>query len=197
MRSFWLEPFLWIHLAGIALVPLFCQAVWLGLAIGQPLSPFWLELLLVGTIGIVPVFWMQYVRPFDIFSILILALKPEVLTPEQAKILSLFKRPSQRWLAWLTAVLMAGLLWQIYQWFPLAAIAVWGLPQWRLLGLLIASVAFFLSNLFIQVPISVLGVLLTSEEKFNSTEPLTPERISQEFTVPGFRVNKILPSFDI
>jgi hypothetical protein len=91
MRSFWTEPFLWIHLAGIAALPLALELVWLGLAVGDPILPVWLELLLVAAVGIVPVLWMQLTRPFDIFSILVLAMKPEQLTQEQRRLLSLFK----------------------------------------------------------------------------------------------------------
>src|SRR4028118_1567963 len=91
MRSFWTEPFLWIHLAGLAAVPLALEFVWLGLAVGDPILPVWMELLLIAVVGIAPVLWMQLIRPFDIFSILVLALKPEQLTVEQRRILSLFK----------------------------------------------------------------------------------------------------------
>ena len=38
MRSFRSEPFLWIHLAGIAVAPLGLLVVWLALAIGDPLA---------------------------------------------------------------------------------------------------------------------------------------------------------------
>ena len=39
MRSFRSEPFLWIHLAGIAVAPLGLLVVCLALAIGDPLNP--------------------------------------------------------------------------------------------------------------------------------------------------------------
>jgi len=51
MRSFWTEPFLWIHLAGIAALPLALELVWLGLAVGDPILPVWLELVLVIATG--------------------------------------------------------------------------------------------------------------------------------------------------
>ncbi len=186
------EPFLWIHLAGIAAVPIFLQIVWLGLAVGQPLVPFWLELLLLVGVGIVPIFWMQWIRPFDIFSLLLLALEPNKLTPSQQKILTLFKLPQQRILTAIAAVLMLVKLWFIYQWAPLASTIVTFLPQWRILGLLIAAIAFLASNLFFQVPIAVLGVLFTSKEKWTATTPYPLEKISQNFTIIGFRVGKIL-----
>ncbi|MDJ0546138.1 MAG: low-complexity tail membrane protein, partial [Microcystis sp. M53601_WE4] len=82
------EPFLWIHLAGLAALPIFLQIAWIGLAVGDPLPFLWLEWLFLGAIAIIPVFWMQWTKPFDIFSLLLVALKPSQLTPEQLKILS-------------------------------------------------------------------------------------------------------------
>jgi len=191
MRSFWSEPFLWIHLAGIAVAPLALLVLWLSLAIGEPLTPFWLELVFLAVIAVAPIFWMQWSRPFEIFSLLVVALKPDVLTDEQRKILSLFKTTKQRLLALITALIMLGLLWDIYQFAPIAALPVENFPQVRILGLIIAAIAFLVGNLFIQVPVSVLGILLTKEDVFRNVEPLNSEQISQLFTVPGFRVKKI------
>ncbi|MGK7877914.1 MAG: low-complexity tail membrane protein [Xenococcaceae cyanobacterium] len=194
MRSFRSEPFLWIHLAGLVVVPLSLEVVWLGLAVGDPLLPFWLELLGVAAVGIVPVFLMQWIRPFDIFSLLIVALKPEQMTPEQQRILSLLKTKGQRLLTAIAAVFMLWVLWQIYRLAPIAAMVAPFSPQWRIAGLLLAAFAFLVSNLFVQVPVSVLGVLFTSEQQFEATEPCPREKIPQEFTIPGFRVDKILPT---
>ena len=191
MNNFRSEPFLWIHLAGAAAVPLLLQVVWLGLAVGDISSPFWLELLLLGAVGILPVFWMQWNRPFDIFSLLFVSLKPQALTPQQQKILSLFKSNRERLLAAIASLAMAAVLWLLYQSAPLAAGAAAFLPQWRVLGLSVAAIAFLASNLFVQVPLSVLGVLLTKEEQLATVNPYPTEQISQAFTVPGIRVNKI------
>lgn len=188
MRS---EPFLWIHLAGIAVVPLSLQLVWLGLAIGTPLPFFWLELLTIAILGILPVFLMQWNRPFDIFSLAIVAIKPEQLSEDRRRILSLFARKSQQLLALIAAIVMLVLLWQIYRLAPLAAISATPIPQYRLLGLFIAIVGFGMSNLFFQVPVSVLGVLFVSKQQFASTEPWPVENIAKKFTIFGFRVNKI------
>ena len=70
MRSFGSEPFLWIHLSGVAALPIFLGLCLLGLAVSSPLLPVWLEMFLVAVAGIVPVLWMQRFRPFYIFSIL-------------------------------------------------------------------------------------------------------------------------------
>ncbi|MBR8831670.1 MAG: hypothetical protein N5P05_001111 [Chroococcopsis gigantea SAG 12.99] len=188
MRS---EPFLWIHLAGIAAVPLFLQVAWLGLAIGSPLPLIWLEYIFLAAIAVIPVLWMQWSRPFDIFSLLVVALKPGNLTPEQLKILALFRTPKHKLITLLGAVLFLGLAYTIYQIAPLAASKVAFLPQWRLLGLSIAGVGFLSSHLFLQVPLGVLGVLSTKPEKFNTVEPIPAEVVPALFSVLGFKVNKI------
>jgi len=193
MRSFWTEPFLWIHLAGIAALPLALELVWLGLAVGDPILPIWLELLLLAAVGILPVLWMQLTRPFDIFSILILAMKPEQLTQEQRRLLSLFKTKTNSLVTIAAAVFMLWVLWQIYRVAPVAATVAPFAPRWRIVGLLWAGLAFLVSNLFLQVPLSVAQVLLTSESEFAATEPYPVEKTPQDFTIPGVRVNQILP----
>jgi len=193
MRSFWTEPFLWIHLAGIAALPLALELVWLGLAVGDPILPVWLELLLLAVVGILPVLWMQLTRPFDIFSILILAMKPEQLTQEQRRLLSLFKTKTNSVVTIAAAAFMLWVLWQIYRVAPVAATVAPLAPRWRIVGLLWAGLAFLVSNLFLQVPLSVAQVLLTSESEFAATEPYPVEKTPQDFTIPGVRVNQILP----
>lgn len=193
MRSFWNEPFLWIHLAGLAALPLTLELVWLGLAVGDPVLPVWLELLVVAVIGIVPVLWMQLTHPFDIFSILVIAVKPEQLSSQQQRILSLFRAKTNKLVTIGAVVLMLWLLWQIYRVAPLAA-DITPLPaEWRIAGLLWAGVAFLLSNLFLQVPLSVAQVLLTSESEWAATQPYPTEKIAEDFTIPGVRVKHILP----
>lgn len=193
MRSFWTEPFLWIHLAGIAALPLALELVWVGLAVGDPILPVWLEFLLVAAIGIGPVLWMQLTRPFDIFSILVLAMKPEQLTQEQRRLLSLFRTKTNPVVTISAAVFMLWVLWQIYRVAPLAAAVAPLAPRWRIAGLLGAGLVFLASNLFLQVPLSVVQVLLTSELEFGATEPYPLEKTPQDFTIPGVRVNRILP----
>jgi hypothetical protein len=191
MSSFRNEPFLWIHLSGIAVAPIALLVVWLSLAIATPITPYWLELIILGIIGIIPILLMQWQKPFEIFSLLVVSLRPEVLTLEQRKILSLFKRPKQRFLALLTALLMAGKLYGIYYFAPLAALPVVNFPQVRLLALFVAAIAFLVANLFVQVPVSVLGILFTQNKIYEETTPINIEDIPKNLTVPGLRVRKI------
>jgi len=195
MRSFWSEPFLWIHLAGVAALPIFLGLCLLGLAVGSPLLPVWVELFLVGAIGIAPVLWMQWFRPFYIFSILVVAVKPQNLTNGQQRILAGFKSRLNKGLAILVAVLLAVILWQLYRFAPLAAGVAPFPPQWRFAGLFLAALAFLASNLFLQVPVSVMAVLLMPESEFAATKPDVLEKIGLDFTIAGWQVDRILPNF--
>lgn len=191
--SFRSEPFLWIHLAGLVTLPLFLELTLLGLAIAQDFVPFWLELGLLILVGIVPIAWMQWSRPFDIFSLLFVAISPQQLAPQQRQILQQFKTTKHRILTAVAALGMLAVLWQLDRFAPLAETAASLLPQSRILGLILALFAFAASNLFLQVPVSVLGVLLTNEQQFQATEPLDNEQIAREFSVFGLRVRQILP----
>ncbi|WP_036487575.1 low-complexity tail membrane protein [Myxosarcina sp. GI1] len=187
------EPFLWIHLAGIVLFPITLECTWLGLEIGKPLPFSLLEFVLIAAMGTLPVLWMQLARPFDIFSIAVVSLKPEQLTVRQRQILTQFKTTRHRWASAIAAGLMLFILWLLFRLSPLAiGVASW-FPQWRLLGLAIAAVAFLAANLFFQVPISVFNVLMSKESRLLNSEPCSIEKIPLDFTVPGFKVNKILP----
>jgi len=191
MASFRSEPFLWVHLAGIAVAPFALLVVWLALAIAVPLTPYWLELGFLVGIGVLPILWMQWHKPFEIFSLLVVALRPEMLTLEQRKILSLFKQPHQRVLTVLTALLMTGKLFALYYFAPLASLPVLDLPQIRIAALGVAAIAFLIANLFVQVPVSVLGILLTSNATYEQISPIELSEIPQKLTLFGFRVKKI------
>jgi hypothetical protein len=156
MRAFWSEPYLWIHLAGIAALPIFLEICLVSLSIGDPFLPVGVEFWLVAIAGIAPVLWMQWQRPFCIFSLLAVSLKPDQLTAEQRQLLRFFKSQESRTLAILVAVFLAWVLWQLYQLAPLATSIAPALPGGRITGLLLAAIAFVLSNLFLQVPVSVL-----------------------------------------
>ena len=80
MTTFRAEPFLWIHLAGIVVVPLALLAMACGLAIGTPLTPYGLEIIFLVAIAWLPIMVMQWFRPFEIFSLLIIAIRPGSLT---------------------------------------------------------------------------------------------------------------------
>jgi hypothetical protein len=191
MPSFRFDPYLWIHLAGVAALPIFLELCVIGFGMGDPFLPAGLEWLLVGAAGIAPILWMQWKRPFCIFSLVALTLKPDQLTETQRRILRLFKAESGRVVAIAAAVLMAVLIWQIYRIAPLVVVP--GLPQSRLLGLSLATLSFLFANVFLQVPASVTRVLLTGEPQFAATLPYEVGAIARDFTLIGIRVRRIVP----
>lgn len=193
MRSFWSDPYLWIHLAGLAAFPLFVEGCLVGFALGDPFLPVWLELLLVVIVGIAPVLWMQWRRPFYIFSVIMVCLKPAVLTADQRRLLTLFKAPRNRVLAVVASIALVGVLWRVYALAPIVSSSVSFLPASRLVGLLLAAVAFLACNLFVQVPLSVASVMLTSEAVFTQTVPYPQEQVRQGFSLLGLPLNQILP----
>jgi hypothetical protein len=191
MTTFRAEPFLWLHLAGIAGVPLALLMTACGLAISTPFTPYSLEIGCLVAIAWLPIMAMQWFRPFEIFSLLIVSIRPSSLTTSQRQILTLFKQPRQRWVALLGGILSLGLFWIIYIYSPVAYSLVVNLPQIRVLGLVIAAIAYLIANLFLQVSLSVLGVLLTSQANYELQSPIDPESISQSFTVPGVKLRQI------
>jgi hypothetical protein len=194
MRSFWSDPYLWVHLAGLAVVPILLEVCLLGFAVGDPTLPVWFELCLVGGIGIAPVLWMQWQRPFYIFSLVAVAIKPEQLTEDQRRLLTLFKSQRNRILAVGVPVLLFFLLYQVYKLAPIAAPVALFPSGWRVLGLLVAAIAFLAINLFTQVPFSVLGVMLHRDPEFAATPPYPLEQIRRNFSLVGLQVKQILPS---
>lgn len=193
MRSFRSDPYLWIHLAGVAALPIFLEICFLGLAAGNPSLPVGLELLLITAAGVAPVLWMQWQRPFCIFSLLLVALKPRQLTDDQRKLLRLFKSQENRAIAILVPIILVWVLWQLYRFAPIAADIT---PfHSRGVGLLVAAIAFMASNLFSQVPASIVPILFTDQSKFTALEPYPVEKIPQDFFLLGFPVTRILPDF--
>jgi hypothetical protein len=151
-------------------------------------------MLLVAVAGIVPVLWMQWFRPFYIFSILLVAVKPQNLTSLQQRILTRFKTNLNQGIALFVAILLAVILWQLYRLAPLAASVAPFPPSWRWAGLLLAASAFLASNLFLQVSASVMAVLLTPESEFAATKPHVLEKIRQDFTIAPWQVDRLLPA---
>ena len=193
MRSFWFNPYLWVHLAGLAAVPLWLGICLLGLAVGDPWLPSWLEIGLVAIAGSAPIIWMQWQRPFSIFSLLVVTLKSERLTPDQCRVLSLMQAQKNPVIIGLGSLTLWLVLGKLYGVAAIAADLAPLPPSARGLGLLLAAVAFLASNLFLQVPLSVLQVLLVSETTFAATLPYPLEKIPATFTQLGWPVNQILP----
>jgi hypothetical protein len=191
MKAFWSDPYLWIHLAGIAAVPFWLLLCLLGIAAGDPLLPSWLEILLIAIAGIAPVIWMQWEKPFCIYSLLAVSLKPNQLSEDQRRILSLFKARRNPIFIGLGAGVLFLLLKQIYAWAGLAT-TLTPIPNHGL-GLLLALVSFLAANLFLQVPLSVLQVMLASDQDFANVAPYEAASVAQDFLEVGLKVDQIVP----
>ncbi|MGB3534008.1 MAG: low-complexity tail membrane protein [Microcoleaceae cyanobacterium] len=193
MESFRFEPFLWIHFAGLLTLPLWLGLFVVGLGIGTPILPFWLELGLVTIIGIAPILSMQWYRPFYIFSILLVAMKPKTLTLMQRQILSCFNTKLNHLLSLITTILLIAILSQANRISFIVSDIVNIFPQSHAIGLLLATVGCLGCSLFCQVPASVLGVLLTKTEDFINTQPLDEVEIRDKFSIFGWQVQQIIP----
>jgi hypothetical protein len=191
MKAFWSDPYVWIHLAGVAAVPFWLFLCGLGLAAGDPILPIGLERLLVAVLGIVPIVLMQWQRPFCIYSLLFVGLRPAVMTVEQRRMLSLFK--SRRDAP--TIALGAGLLAIALAWLSsLSGIATsTTFVLGHLVGLLLAIGSFLAANLFLQVPLSVMQVMRASDAEFAQTPPYNVTLITRDFLGLGRKVERILP----
>ncbi|MBN8563110.1 MAG: low-complexity tail membrane protein [Leptolyngbya sp. UWPOB_LEPTO1] len=195
MQSFWSDPYLWIHLAGIAALPLSLLICLLGFAAGDPILPPWLEIGLVAIAGIAPIAWMQSQKPFCIFSLLFVALRPERLSELQRKLLALFLvRRSPIGIGLVALVLVLILRW-IYAIAPIAE-AITPISSHGL-GLIVAAIGFLASNLFVQVPFSVFLVMASSDADVMQLEPIPVDQVAKRFLVFGIPVNQIVPPLDV
>lgn len=193
MVSYRQDPYLWVHLAGLAALPLLLDICLLGLATGTPWLPVWAEMGVLVGVGVVPVVWMQWQRPFYIFSLLILAIRPTQLSEERRQMLPYFRSFPVKVLTAIAPVFLIWVLWQLYYLAPIASDITPFAQYGRPVGLLVAAIAFLASNLFLQVPLSVLRVLLVGKQRLAQTEPIAPEEIPNRFTTFGLPINQILP----
>jgi len=185
------EPFLWIHLAGLAAVPIWLELGWLGLATGDPVLPGAVEVGLVALVsGALPA-GMQLLRPFYIFSIPGLMVRPEQLAKSQRQILRQMHDRRNYGIMLAVPLLWAAIVAQLYRLAPLASAASPLPASWHLVGLAIAIAAFTLANLMTQVPLAVLQVLLTPGTALAALEPYPVEHIAQDFTGFGWPVDRI------
>jgi hypothetical protein len=193
MKKSWSDPYLWVHVAGVATLPFWLLLCLLGLAAGDPILPSGLELLLVAALGIAPVLWMQLKRPYSLYSLLAATLKPEKLSEDQRRVLTWLKAGNPLFLA----AGAGGLCLLLKLISSLASLAAASTPvPNHFLGLIVAIVGFLGANLFLQVPLSALQVLLKSDAVFSAIAPYANGRILSDFTVLGIKLDKILPELE-
>ncbi|HEY9762843.1 MAG TPA: low-complexity tail membrane protein, partial [Trichocoleus sp.] len=165
MRSFRLDPYLWVHLAGLAVVPLWLDLCLLGLSTGSPVFPIGIEIGFLSLVGALPILLMQLQKPFCIYSLLFLAVRPDRMNEDQRRTLRFFRDPLAKFLAGLAPLPLIWAVWRLYALAPLAT-DLSPFPNHGI-GLVVAAIAFLLANLFVQVPLGVLRVLLVPERAFS------------------------------
>ena len=184
--------YLWVHLVGLAAVPLLLDICLAGLASARPASPFKLQQVqfwAIALIGIVPSAWMQIQRPFYLYALPPLALKPSALSEEERRALTVLTSWQMKALAGVTAGFSLWLLGRLYDRLPQISPAME--PK---AGLVIAIAAFFFACLFLQISVSVLRSLLIGQDTLQRVQPFEPSKIASSFLIPGLRVNQILPT---
>lgn len=193
MTAYRRDPYLWVHVAGLAALPLWIDGCLAGLAVGDPVLPVGLEVALLSLIGLLPVLVMQWTRPFYLFSVLVLALRPDTLTTERRQLLAIQRTWPSRLLSAIAAIFAIALLLWLYRLAPVASevTPLRGLP--RAVGWLSCGLFFLLANLFLQVPVSAGRLLLARPRAVAKATPLEPAQVLSAFTVLGLRVSKILP----
>jgi hypothetical protein len=199
MNQLWYEPFLWIHAAGIAVVPLWLGLLFIGFTTGESLFFPWLEWVLISLLGTVPVVWMQWQHPFYIFSLLAVAVPPDQIGANQQRLLRGFQDQGHRLLVVLPTTLIILLIsYWCYQIAPLFT-SLNPLPpalQFRFIGVLIAVLAFLGAHLFLQVPAAVFRLLvLVKDQQIETWQPLEPAEIHSQFTVVGRPFTTLLKWF--
>jgi len=194
MTSFRRDPYLWIHLAGLATVPLWLDVCLAGLAVGDPAVPPWVELTALVLVGTLPVLLMQWQKPFYIFSLGAIALRPDRLNPQRRQLLSLKRSWLSRVLVLAVAVGLLFLLKMLYQLTPIAADMTPLAGRPRYIGWGVCAIAFFGANVFAQVPATVATLLIRTPHSVRSTAPYPVDSILKDFTVIGLRVGRLLPS---
>jgi hypothetical protein len=191
------EPFLLIHIALLAAVPLMLVLCMMGLAVGDPVLPGWLEMLVLGLPPIALTVWVQWQNPLYPFSLWVLAKPAKELSDNQRRVLSVLRRRINGWYTGAWVAVVAGVFLyvifrQIYLTAPLAADIAPFPPVLRLLGILWAEVFFLISNLLLQMGAAAARVMLVPTSEFNSIKPYDSDRISKDFTIVGMRSPQLL-----
>lgn len=188
------DPYLWVHLAGLAALPLCAELCLLGLAAGDPLLPGGWDWLLVGLLGTAPIVAMQWLRPFYPFSVLLVSLRADRLNETQQRIL-------QRWAGWETKAiaLIASLLvlWALQRLDQLSPLAAEIAPlDQRAIGLLVVWLGALLGSLLLTVALVSSWVLLTPQTAFSAIEPFPVGNVPSSFLRLSVRLTKVLPDLE-
>lgn len=188
------DPYLWLHLVGLATLPLTLALVAIALAWGIPLPFATAELILIVLIGGVPVWVLQILRPWQPFGFLFFQIPPERMDERQKQILRLIQGTRQPVLNVVGAVFMVILLWQLAHYAPLATGMSEGFWQWRLIGLGLAIAGFFLGNVSLQMSLTLLPALFQSEKTVKAMDQHPNVSIRRDFACWGLPMGQLFPS---
>jgi hypothetical protein len=196
------EPFLLAHIALLAGVPLTLVLCMMGLAVGNPVLPGWIETFLLGLPPIALGVWLQWQQPLSPFGLWAAALPDRELSEDRRRVLTLLKqRPNGWYLNGLISAVVGVFLYvvfrQIYLAAPLAESIAPFPPVLRLFGIVWAEVFFLASNLLAQMGVAAMRVLITTKSEFDSLDPYAPERIKSDFTTLGWRSPQLSQVFAV
>ena len=180
--------YLWVHFTGLAFVPLLLDICLAGLASAGPALPFGGQFWAIALLTITPALTMQWLKPFYIFSLPPVALKPAVLSEEQRRCLQIFKSWQIKGLAIAVAIFSLWLLAQLYAILPQVSPLL--SPR---SGLVSAAIAFFLASTFMQISVSAARALLISPTALKRVAAVEGSEIASDFLITGIKVSKLLP----
>jgi len=180
--------YLWVYVAGLAAIPLLLDFCLAGLASAGPALPFGGQFWAIALLCIPPSLAMQWLKPFYIFSLPPLVVRPTELKEEQRRCLRLFQSWQIKALASVVGLFLFWLLQQLY--LRAASISPIFTPTG---GWLIALVTFFFACALLQVSVSALRALLVGPEALKRVAAYDVDAIAQDFLLVGFQVNRILP----
>jgi len=178
--------YLWVHFASLAFVPLLLDICLAGLASAGPALPFGGQFWAIALLSIAPSLAMQWFKPFYIFALPPVALRPTVLSEDQRRCLQIFKSWQIKALAIAVAIFSLWLLAQLYEMLPQVSAML--SPS---AGLMISAIAFFWAAAFMQISVSAARALLISPKALQRVPAVDEGAIASDFLIAGIRVDKL------
>jgi hypothetical protein len=182
------QPYLWIHLIAILILPLYFLVIWLGWAVSYPLLPLPLEVILSSGVPIAIQLWRQLTKPDYFFSWWLITQPPAKLTPTQQRILTI----TQGWRCKLGAILSALIVLSGVYFSALIAPLVSHLTPvgngGRFIGLAIVSFGTWYAFCCLYRFVNSLIIVLTKIELRNNIEPISLIDVSKKFNLPSWQL---------
>ncbi|MEL6489880.1 MAG: low-complexity tail membrane protein [Cyanobacteria bacterium J06621_3] len=180
--------YLWVHVVSLAAVPLLLDVCLAGLASAGPALAFGGQFWAIALLGVVPALAMQWLKPFYVFSIPPLALKPAALSEDQRRCLTIFKSWQIKALAVVVAFFSVWVLGKVYGMLPQVSPLL--TPK---AGLICGAIAFFFAATFMQISVSAIRALLIGPEALKRVQMVEERAIASDFLILGIPVKKLLP----